>query len=126
MLARAEVAEAGANEGILCDSNGHVMEGTATNLFIVRGGKLYTSPVAAGVLPGITRALTLIIAKELRIPVREGTITKADLRKADEIFLTGTTTEIMPIRDVRKVTRKRLAPGPITERVMEGYQTLLR
>lgn len=124
LLARHEVARARADEGLLCTARGEVVEGTFTNLFAVRRGVLSTPPVASGLLPGITRRLVQLCAQCLQIPQRETRLTVTDLRRADELFLTGSTSAVLPIRMVQGVGQCN-APGPITRRLMAAYQTLV-
>lgn len=124
MLARMEIQKAGADEGLLQDREGRVLEGSATNLFLVTNGRLSTPPLADGVLPGITRFVVMGLADSLGIPWREGHVRLANLKRAREIFLTGSTTEILPVRSVRGLTTKK-APGPVTRRLVAAYQQLL-
>lgn len=124
LLARREVAAAHADEGLLCTAQSHIVEGTFTNLFAVLGGVLTTPPVHSGLLPGITRKIVLLLASQLRIPCRERFITIHNLKRADELFLTGSTSAVLPIREVRGVTRK-TAPGPVTQRLAVAYQRLI-
>lgn len=125
MLAREEVRRAGAHEGLILTANGHVLEGTASNFFIIRQSKLWTTPLGYGALPGITRALTLLIARWLGIAAVERPLRLADIQNADELFLTGTTSEILPVREVRGHTRQAAAPGPLTKHLMAAYKTLI-
>lgn len=122
MLARLEVQRAGADEGLLANARGWIIEGTATNLFLVRRQRLYTPPIKDGALPGVTRHVILQLAQQLGIHCREAHITTAQLRIADELFLTGSSTEILPIRSIRRLTTKRTIPGPITQQLMTAYQ----
>lgn len=125
MLARQEVQAARADEGLLLNQRGWVLEGTATNLFVIRQGRLYTPPLSDGVLPGVTRFGTLGLADGLGIPWRESHISIANLKAADEIFLTGTTSELLPVREIRGITTKPRTPGPCTQQLMAAYQQLL-
>lgn len=90
----------GAYEGVYCTPAGEILEGTTSNIFIVRDKRLFTPPLAAGVLPGVTRSLVMQHAKRIGYPVQELRLTKSDLETADEAFLTATTIEILPIRVV--------------------------
>ncbi|MBI4238923.1 MAG: aminotransferase class IV [Deltaproteobacteria bacterium] len=125
MLARQEVQAARADEGLLLNQRGWVLEGTATNLLLVRKGRLYTPPLSDGVLPGVTRFGILGVADSLDIPWREAHISIENLKAADEIFLTGTTSEVLPVREIRDITIKPRTPGPITRQLMAAYQQLL-
>ncbi len=124
LLARRELVAAHADEGLLCTPRGHIVEGTFTNLFLVRRGALITPSLESGLLPGITRRLVLTLAALLSIPTRERPVRRNDLQQADEIFLTGTTTTVLPVREVRGITRKTV-PGPVTQRIAAAYQALV-
>ncbi|MBI2345324.1 MAG: aminotransferase class IV [Deltaproteobacteria bacterium] len=125
MLARMEIQEAGADEGLLATPSGRLLEGSATNLFIVQGGRLVTPPLGDGVLPGVTRFVVMGCADSLGIPWREAHLATAHLKRADEIFLTGSTAEVLPVREVRGITAKSRTPGPFTRQLMAAYQKLL-
>jgi len=90
VLARMEATANGAQEAILLGSDGTVREGTASNVFVVQQGKLLTPPIDCGILEGVTRALVLELAAEAAIPCEEATLLRAELDRADEIFLTNT------------------------------------
>lgn len=125
MIARDEVNRAKADEGIVLSARGNILEGTATNIFVVRGEHILTPPIASGVLPGITRMKTIEYAKQLGLSVREAKIMLSQLDTCDEIFMTGTTREIMPIREVVGITKKAKAPGPITQQLLNEYRRQL-
>lgn len=97
ILARMEAEDAGADDAILLNYAGFVAEGCASNLFIVHSGRLLTPDLASGVLPGIVRQTVLQIAAELGIPTIEKPIEPALLEAADEIFLTSSTREVVPV-----------------------------
>ncbi len=108
-------------EGIALDTNGYVSEGSGENLFLVQDGTLYTTPLGASVLPGITRDSVITIADELGIDVVEQLIPREMLYKADELFFTGTAAEVTPIRSVDKITIGPGKRGPITAEIQEKY-----
>jgi len=108
-------------EGIMLDSFGYVAEGSGENLFIVRDGTIYTSPMASGILNGITRDSVLRIARDLGYPISEQVIPREMLYIADELFFTGTAAEITPIRSVDRIEVGSGKPGPITLAVQEAY-----
>lgn len=124
MLARSEVQAADVDEGLMCNHRGHIVEGTATNLFIVKNNRLYTPRLSDGALPGITRHVTIRCAEQLNIPVREIAMTEQRIKDADEVFVTGSSTEILPIHSVKQLWRRK-APGPITRQIMQAYQDQL-
>lgn len=99
-LARIEANRHGYNEAILLNEEGKVCEGTGENVFIVRDGVISTPPVSDGVLEGITRDSIMIIADELGYPVIEESLVRTDLYTADEVFMTGTAAEVVPVRSV--------------------------
>jgi branched-chain amino acid aminotransferase len=108
-------------EGIMLDSFGFVAEGSGENLFLVRDGALYTSPIASGILQGITRDSVLRIARDMEIEVREQQIPREMLYIADELFLTGTAAEITPIRSVDRIQVGEGKPGPITRDIQTRF-----
>jgi len=108
-------------EGIMLDSFGFVSEGSGENLFAVRDGVLYTSPLAAGILQGVTRDTVMTIARDLGYQVREQTIPREFLYVADELFFSGTAAELTPIRSVDRIQVGEGKPGPITRAIQEQY-----
>ncbi len=121
ILARMEASNAGADEAILLNAQGHVAEGTADNLFIVRAGLLLTPPCSDGALEGITRAVVMELAQQLGVSCRETTLGSYDLYTADECFLTGTGAEIIPVREVDGRIMAE-CPGPIFHQLNALYQ----
>ncbi len=108
-------------EGIMLDSFGYVAEGSGENLFIVRDDIIYTSPMASGILNGITRDSVMRIARDLDYTISEQVIPREMLYIADELFFTGTAAEITPIRSVDRIEVGSGKPGPITLSVQEAY-----
>ena len=103
-LGKALARERGAFEGLYVTKSGRILEGTTSNLFVLRGRSLATPPLEGNVLPGVTRGKVLEIARASGFAVRERVIRRDDLLKADEAFLTATTIEIVPIRRVDRVS----------------------
>jgi branched-chain amino acid aminotransferase len=99
-LARIEANRHGYNEAVMLNEQGKVCEGTGENLFIVRDGVISTPPVADGILEGITRDSIMIIADNLGYPVIEESLVRTDLYSADEMFMTGSAAEVVPVRSV--------------------------
>jgi len=120
-LAKMEAAGDGYAEGIMLDVQGHVSEGSGENLFLVRDDILYTTPLQAGILQGITRDTVLRLARDRGIEVREQTIPREMLYLADELFFTGTAAEITPIRSVDRIQVGAGRPGAITRALQEEY-----
>src|SRR5665213_1700290 len=113
-LIRMEAEVNGYSEGIALDVNGYLSEGSGENLFLVKGGILYTTPLANSVLSGITRASVISIAKELDIEVVEQALPREMLYIADEAFFTGTAAEVTHLRSVDRILVGDGTMGPIT------------
>jgi branched-subunit amino acid aminotransferase/4-amino-4-deoxychorismate lyase len=113
--ALAYAAEHGGNEAIFGNTVGDLCEGTGTNIFVVLGGRLITPPLSAGCLAGVTRALVIEW-----VSAAEENIALADLSNAEEAFLTGTTRDVQPIRNVNGVELPAV-PGPITRKAAEVF-----
>jgi len=126
VMARVEANLAGADEALMLNDAGNVAECTADNVFIVKHGQIFTPPVTAGALRGITRAVVFEIAAELGVKVRETDITRHDVFVADECFLTGTAAEIVPVvkADGRPIGNGK--PGPITARIIARFRQVTR
>ena len=124
MLALQEAVSAGADEALLLDPEGYVAEGSGENVFIVKGGVIYTPEVTA-CLNGITRGTVLSLAEEMGIKVVEKRITRDEVYIADEAFFTGTAAEVTPIREVdnRQIGIGRR--GPVTEKLQKAYFDLV-
>ena len=120
ILAKREAISLGYDEALMLDTDGYVAEGSGENIFIVSDGVLRTPPVTA-VLPGITRASIITLAKNLGIPVREDIFSRDELYLADEAFLTGTAAEVTPIREVDTRVIGAGKPGPITQRLQAAF-----
>lgn len=125
VLALAEAHAAGADEAVLLDTEGHLSEGSASNLFLVLGSALHTPPLACAALPGVTRAVVLEIADGLGLSVGERPLVPADLRHAAEAFLTSSIRGIAPLRSVDGLQIGDACPGPITLRITERYHALI-
>ena len=100
ILAKTEAQKAGYEEAILLDQHGHVSEGSGENVFVVRDGVLVTPGHTNAILDGITRASVVQIARDLGYKVEERNIARAELYLADEVFLTGTAAELVPVREI--------------------------
>lgn len=123
-LATIEAADSGFGEAIVLDTKGDVSEGAAMNLFLVRGGELWTPPLSSSILEGITRDSILVLARELGIPAMERSIPRSLLYTCDELFLTGTSAEVTPVRSVDRIPVGEGRPGPITRRLMERFEAI--
>jgi branched-chain amino acid aminotransferase len=121
-LAMQEAFRRGGYEGIMRNYKGELAECTQSNLFIVKNGEALTPPVDAGLLPGITREFLFEVGADVGIPVREAILRDADLFGADEVFLTSTTREAVPIVQVDDRTIGSGTPGPVTRALLEGFR----
>ena len=120
VLAQQEAKEAGAHEAIFV-RDGIALEGSHSNLFAVRRGEVWTYPACNYILDGITRVVVLTLAAAMGMPVRLGALPLADLYAADEVFLTGTTTEVLPVVTVDGRRIGDGTPGPSTRKLREAY-----
>ena len=125
-LSKAQAKLDGYAEGIMLDAFGFVSEGSGENLFLVRDNVLFTSPVAAGILNGITRDSVMRIARDLGYEVREQNIPREMLYVADELFFTGTAAELTPIRSVDRIEIGSGKPGPVTLEVQKRYMAIVK
>jgi branched-chain amino acid aminotransferase len=114
ILAKREAIAAGAFDSILLNWESHLTECTVSNLFFVRAGRLCTPALACGLLDGITRGIVLGLAKELKIPIDEGSFGVEEIYRADECFLTNTSMEVMPVTLVDGHPVGKGAPGLLT------------
>jgi branched-chain amino acid aminotransferase len=114
------------SEGIMLDSFGFVSEGSGMNLFAVRDGVLYTTPLSAGILQGITRDSVMVMAKDLGIEVREQVLLREFLYTADELFFCGTAVEVTPICSVDRIEIGDGKPGPISIKIQRQYLGIAR
>lgn len=120
-LIKMEAMLGGFAEGIALDPLGHVSEGSGQNLFLVRDEVIYTPPVSASVLPGITRDSVITLAQDLGYTVKEQDIPREMLYIADELFFTGTAAEITPIRAVDRIQIGPGRRGPVTTRLQNAF-----
>jgi branched-chain amino acid aminotransferase len=120
-LIKMEAILNGFAEGIALDVTSFVSEGSGENVFVVRDGVLRTPPLSAALLPGITRDSILTLARDEGIPVREENIPREALYIADEVFFTGTATEVALIRSVDRVPVGDGKRGPVTKRLQELF-----
>lgn len=120
-LIRMEAAEHGYAEGIALDVYGYVSEGSGENVFLVQDGVLYTPPLSASALGGITRHCVITLARELGYEVREALILREQLYIADELFFTGTAAEVTPIRSVDHIVVGPGRRGPITAKLQSEF-----
>ena len=123
ILAKTESANAGYDEAILLDERGFVCEGSGENIFVVRDGEIVTPPHVASILDGISRKSVIQIAARPRLPVVERDIARAELYLAEEIFLTGTAAELVPVREIDDHDLGE--PGEITRVIQAKFEDAL-
>ncbi len=121
VLAKVESLKAGYDEAIMLNQAGFLTDGSGENVFAVRGGSLFTPPISAGCLDGITRASVMAIATDLGYETREENLTRTDLYNADEAFFTGTAAEVTPIREVDDRVVGEGMRGPITKEIQGAF-----
>ncbi len=124
-LASVEAKANGFTEAIMLDDHGRVAEGAGQNLFLVQRGELITPPTVDSILEGITRDTVLQLAADLDLPLRQASLPREQLYLADEIFLTGTASEITPVRSVDRQSIGSGRPGPITQRLQAAFFDLV-
>jgi branched-chain amino acid aminotransferase len=124
-LIRMEAEINGYDEGIALDVNGTISEGSGENLFLVRGGTLYTTPLTSAVLNGITRSSIITLAGELGIPVVESTLPREMLYVCDEAFFTGTAAEVTHLASVDRITIGDGSMGPITRALHDEFFSIV-
>jgi branched-chain amino acid aminotransferase len=115
ILAKIEAINGNVEEAIMLNHNGFVSEATGDNIFLVKGRSLITPPVYAGVLEGITRDVVMTLARDAGYQVRESMMNRYDLYNADEVFLTGTAAEVIPVVDIDKRSIGEGKPGKVTK-----------
>jgi branched-chain amino acid aminotransferase len=124
ILAKIEAANGGCEEAVMLNAEGFVAEGTADNIFIVKGDQLLTPPLSAGALYGVTRGVVMDLARKDGLAVSEPNLTRYDLFNADECFLTGTGAELIPVVKIDGRVIGKGKPGPVTKRLVEEYRAL--
>jgi branched-chain amino acid aminotransferase len=125
-FAKSEAQMNGFDEAIVLTADGHVSEGSAENLFMVRDGVLTTPPVTDNILEGITRRRMIEVAADLGIGVLQRSIDRTELYDADELFLCGTGAQVSPVIEVDRRTIAEGRPGPIAKRLSTTYFDAVR
>jgi branched-chain amino acid aminotransferase len=121
VLAKIEATKAGYQESILLDSHGFVSEGTGENIFVVRDGRIVTPPQTAGILDGISRRSIITIARDLGYELVERDLARAELYLADEVFLSGTAAELVPVCEIDDHEIGSGSRGPVTAAVQSAF-----
>jgi branched-chain amino acid aminotransferase len=125
VLAKVESVKAGYDEAILLDDHGHVCEGSGENIYVVRDGQIVTPPQTASILDGINRKSIIVIARDLGYEVVERDLARAELYLADEVFLSGTAAELVPVREVDDHPIGSGQPGEITKVLLSAFEDAL-
>jgi len=126
VLAKIEANNAGCEEAIMMNAEGFVAECTGDNIFIVQAGQLFTPPLSAGALYGITRGVVIDLARAAGVKVAEPNLTRYDLFNADECFLTGTGAELIPVVKIDGRVIGAGKPGPLTRTLVDKYRALTK
>jgi branched-chain amino acid aminotransferase len=108
-------------EGIALDVTGYVSEGSGENIFAIKNGVIYTPPLHACILPGITRNTIMMLAQDLGIPLVQEMLTREFLYLADEVFFTGSAAEVTPIRSIDKIKIGIGSAGPVTKQLQKTF-----
>lgn len=124
LLALSTAKKCGAHEALIVSASGHVVEGTTSNVFAFKDGTLITPGEEAGILAGITRAHILKAAEHLRLPIRFETLLANELISADEVFLSSSIREILPIVRIGESVIAHGQPGPLTRRLHTEFRRL--
>lgn len=125
VVAFQEAAEKGGSEAVLVEPDGTVTEASHSSLLWVRDGRLEGTPEGPGILPGTTRLGVLRLAEQAKVPFREASIRLDELKKADEVLLTGTTIEVMPVVTVDGQEIGDGKPGAVTKRLQEAFRSAI-
>jgi branched-chain amino acid aminotransferase len=125
VLAKIEASKAGYQEAILLDARGFVCEGSGENIYVVRDGQIVTPPHTAGILDGISRRSIVQIAQDLGHEIVERDLARAELYLADEVFLSGTAAELVPVREVDDHAIAGGEPGPVTTELQRLFDDAL-
>lgn len=134
VLAKREAKLGGYDEAIMLDSSGYVSEASGENIFLVKNGVLHTPDLSSSILEGITRDTIIKLAREEKIEVQEGRVTREQLWLADEVFLTGTAAEVTPVREIDNrligpangATNLEGLVGPITKKLQARFFDIVR
>lgn len=124
LVSHQEAVQAGYDEGLLLNDRGTVAEASAENIFVVVDGEIWTPPISDHMLPGITRDTIMRLARDLGYKVTERSITRPELFDTEEMFMTGTASEVTPIREVDGIPIGAGKPGPITTRLQQQFNDM--
>ncbi len=125
VMAKIEAINAGVMECLMLNSQGYVAEASGDNVFVVKGNKLITPPTWCGALEGITREKVMELAREMGLEVSKTVMTRYEIWTADEVFLTGTAAEVIPVIELDKRPIGDGKPGPVTLKLIDAYRKLV-
>ncbi|MHB0976780.1 MAG: aminotransferase class IV [Candidatus Aquicultorales bacterium] len=125
-MAALEAAQAGADEAILLNECDEVVEGSKSNVFVVSGETIRTAPTSAGALPGVTRAIIIESAGVAGIEISEEPVSLEAVSEAEEVFLTGSLMEVMPVQAIDGKVITPSVPGPMTRKIADLYRAYVR
>ena len=125
-LMKMEAIDAGFDEAIALDTHGYVSEGSGENIFIVKNGVIFTPPSSSAILAGITRHAVFVFAREMGIEIRQQVLPRESLYIADEVFFSGTASEIVPVTTVDNIKVGNGLRGPVTERLQKAFFEIVR
>ncbi len=126
VMAKVEAIASGAEEGVMLNTAGYVAECTGDNIFVVKNGKISTPTVPSGSLDGITRRAVIELAEEAGYELSEVQMSRYDLYTADELFLTGTAAEVVPVAEYDKRVIGAGEPGPVTKDLISRFRALVQ
>jgi branched-chain amino acid aminotransferase len=124
-LIKVESVQSGIEEGIALDHYGYVSEGSGENVFMIKNGVVFTPPSSSSILAGITRHSVIVICRHLGIEIRQQVLPRESLYIADEVFLTGTASEIVPVKKIDDVKIGDGKRGEITERIQKVFLNII-
>lgn len=122
IIARFEAKDMGYDEAVLSNTKGHIAEAATSNIFMVKNERLITPSLLSGILPGIARSTVIQIGRKIGLKVKEAMVSRKELESADEVFLTNSLAEVLP---VTRIGKKRIGsgkPGPVTKLLHISYQ----
>lgn len=122
VLASQAATEAGCGEAIMATADGAITEGSHSTVFGVRAGALITAPLDSNILPGITRQLVLELARRCNLAIEEQPFTTTSISSLDEVFVTSTIAEVLPVIQIEGHTWRSNGPGPVTRRLQVAYR----
>ncbi len=125
-LVKMEAVQDGFDEGIALDHYGYVSEGSGENVFIVKNGVIFTPPTSGAILAGITRHSIFVMARDMGIEIRQQVLPRESLYIADEVFLTGTAAEMVPVSKIDNIVIGDGKRGPVTTKVQKAFFDIIK